>query len=378
MSGEFETRMQQYEQEAYGLAGREFNIGSPKQLGDILFGEMKLEGGAKTKTGAWSTDASVLEELALEHELPRKVLDWRQLSKLRSTYTEALGQAINPKTNRVHTSYALASTTTGRLSSNDPNLQNIPIRTEEGRRIRDAFIAEPGNVLVSADYSQIELRLLAHVADIPQLKQAFADGVDIHARTASEMFGVPVEGMPKEVRNNAKAINFGIIYGISAFGLARNLGIGRDEAGAYIKKYFERFPGIRDYMEETKTFARANGYVKTIFGRRVWVAGVKSKNPTERAFGERQAINAPLQGAAADIIRRAMVRLPDALKQNRLKGRMLLQVHDELVFEAPKTEAEALCKLAREVMEAAPHPVVNLSVPLTVEAKAGASWGAAH
>ncbi|HVV34150.1 MAG TPA: DNA polymerase I [Vitreimonas sp.] len=378
MSGEFETRMAQYERDAYGLAGREFNIGSPKQLGDILFGEMKLEGGSKTKTGAWSTDASILEELALEHDLPRKVLDWRQLSKLRSTYTEALGQAINPKTNRVHTSYALASTTTGRLSSNDPNLQNIPIRTEEGRRIRDAFIAEPGNVLVSADYSQIELRLLAHVADIPQLKQAFADGVDIHARTASEMFGVPVEGMPKDVRNNAKAINFGIIYGISAFGLARNLGIGREEAAAYIKKYFERFPGIRDYMEETKTFARANGYVKTIFGRRVWVAGVKSKNPSERAFGERQAINAPLQGAAADIIRRAMIRLPDALRQSGLKARMLLQVHDELVFEAPKAEGEALCNLARQVMEAAPFPVVNLSVPLTVEAKAGSSWGAAH
>ncbi|MEZ6022415.1 MAG: DNA polymerase I [Hyphomonadaceae bacterium] len=313
LSGDFAQRMLQYEQEAYGLAGREFNIGSPKQLGEILFDELKLQGGSKTKTGAWSTDASILETLAEEHDLPNKVLEWRQLSKLRSTYTEALGEAINPRTGRVHTSYALASTTTGRLSSNDPNLQNIPIRTEEGRRIREAFIAEDGNVLVSADYSQIELRLLAHVADIPQLKQAFADGVDIHARTASEMFGVPVEGMPKEVRNNAKAINFGIIYGISAFGLARNLGIEREEASAYIKKYFERFPGIRDYMEETKTFARANGYVKTIFGRRIWIAGIKSKNHQERQFGERQAINAPLQGAAADIIRRAMVRLPDAL-----------------------------------------------------------------
>jgi len=378
LSGDFAQRMLQYEQEAYGLAGREFNMGSPKQLGEILFDEMKLTGGSKTKTGAWSTDATILEELAEEHELPRKLLDWRQLSKLRSTYTEALGAAINPQTGRVHTSYALASTTTGRLSSNDPNLQNIPIRTEEGRRIREAFIAEEGHCLVSADYSQIELRLLAHVADIPQLKQAFADGVDIHARTASEMFGVPVDGMPKEIRNNAKAINFGIIYGISAFGLARNLGIEREEAGAYIKKYFERFPGIRDYMEETKTFARANGYVKTIFGRRIWVKGVQSKNAQERAFGERQSINAPLQGAAADIIRRAMVRLPDALARAGLKSRMLLQVHDELVFEAPKDEADALCKLAKDVMEAAPEPAAVLSVPLTVEAKAGPTWGAAH
>jgi DNA polymerase-1 len=310
--------------------------------------------------------------------LPAKVLEWRQLSKLRSTYTEALQQAVNPQTRRVHTTYALAASTTGRLASNDPNLQNIPIRTEEGRRIREAFIAEKGNVLVSADYSQIELRLLAHVADIPQLKQAFADGVDIHARTASEMFGVPVEGMPKDIRSNAKAINFGIIYGISAFGLARNLGIEREEASAYIKKYFERFPGIRDYMEETKTFARANGYVKTIFGRRIWVAGIKSKNAQERAFGERQSINAPLQGAAADIIRRAMVRMAEALPAAGLKARMLLQVHDELVFEAPKGEADKLCALARKVMEAAPEPAVQLSVPLTVEAKAGATWGAAH
>jgi DNA polymerase-1 len=378
LSGDFAQRMLQYEAEAYGLAGKEFNLGSPKQLGEILFDELKLQGGSKTKTGAWSTDASILEDLAEQHDLPAKVLEWRQLSKLRSTYTEALQAAVNPETKRVHTTYALAASTTGRLASNDPNLQNIPIRTEEGRRIREAFIAEKGNVLVSADYSQIELRLLAHVADIPQLKQAFADGVDIHARTASEMFGVPVEGMPKDIRANAKAINFGIIYGISAFGLARNLGIAREEAGAYIKKYFERFPGIRDYMEETKTFARANGYVKTIFGRRIWVKGIQSKNASERAFGERQSINAPLQGAAADIIRRAMVRLPPALAKARLKSRMLLQVHDELVFEAPKDEAEKLCRLAKGVMEAAPEPAAILSVPLTVEAKAGATWGAAH
>jgi DNA polymerase-1 len=379
LSGDFAQRMLQYEAEAQGLAGREFNIGSPKQIGEILFDEMKLDGGSKTKTGAWSTDASVLETLVEQgHDLPRVVLDWRELSKLRSTYTEALGQAINPRTNRVHTTYALASTTTGRLSSNDPNLQNIPIRTEEGRRLREAFIPEAGNVLVSADYSQIELRLLAHVADISQLKQAFADNIDIHAMTASEMFGVPVAGMPSEVRRQAKAINFGIIYGISAFGLARNLGIGRSEADAYIKKYFERFPGIRDYMETAKAYARANGYVKTIFGRRIWIAGAKSKNYQERAFAERQAINAPLQGAAADIIRRAMVRLPDALAKAGLKARMLLQVHDELVFEAPKGEADALCALAKRVMEAAPAPAATLSVPLTVEAKAGATWGAAH
>ena len=379
MSGDFAQRMAQYEAEAYELAGREFNIGSPKQIGEVLFDEMGLEGGAKTKTGAWSTDETILSTLADQgHELPRKVLDWRQLAKLRSTYTEALKEAINKKTARVHTSYALASTTTGRLSSNDPNLQNIPIRTEEGRRIREAFVAERGNVLVSADYSQIELRLLAHVADIAQLKQAFADGIDIHAMTASEMFSVPVKDMPADIRRQAKAINFGIIYGISAFGLARNLGIARGEADAYIKKYFERFPGIRDYMEETKAYARANGYVKTIFGRRVWVSGIKSKNPTERNFAERQAINAPLQGAAADIIRRAMVRLPPSLEHAGLKARMLLQVHDELVFEAPKAEAERLCALAREVMEAAPEPAVQLSIPLTVEAKAGATWGAAH
>lgn len=378
LSGDFAQRMLQYEAEAYGLANKEFNLGSPKQLGEILFDELKLPGGSKTKTGAWSTDASILEDLAEQHDLPAKVLEWRQLSKLRSTYTEALQAAVNPETRRVHTTYALAASTTGRLASNDPNLQNIPIRTEEGRRIREAFIAEKGNVLVSADYSQIELRLLAHVADIPQLKQAFADGIDIHARTASEMFGVPVEGMPKEIRANAKAINFGIIYGISAFGLARNLGIAREEAAAYIKKYFERFPGIRDYMEETKTYARANGYVKTIFGRRIWVKGIQSKNASERAFGERQSINAPLQGAAADIIRRAMVRLPPALAKAKLKSRMLLQVHDELVFEAPKEEAEKLCKLAKDVMETAPEPAAILTVPLTVEAKAGATWGAAH
>ncbi len=379
MSGEFAQRMAAMEDEAKQIAGRDFNIGSPKQLGEILFDEMMLEGGVKTKTGAWGTDASVLETLAAQgHALPKVILDWRQLQKLRSTYTEALKDAINPETGRVHTSFALAATTTGRLSSSDPNLQNIPIRTEEGRRIREAFIAEPGHVLISADYSQIELRLLAHVGDVPQLKKAFAEGLDIHAMTASEMFGVPVAGMDPMVRRQAKAINFGIIYGISAFGLANNLGIDQKEAGAYIKQYFERFPGIRDYMENTKAYARANGYVKTIFGRRCWIAGIKSKTPTERAFAERQAINAPLQGAAADIIRRAMARLPAALEQAGLKARMLLQVHDELVFETPAGEAEATCALVKRVMETAPEPAVSLSIPLTVEAKAARTWGQAH
>lgn len=379
LSGDFAQRMLSLEAEAYDEAGDRFNIGSPKQLGDILFGQMKLPGGKKTKTGAWSTDADILESLAAEgHRLPKTVLDWRQLAKLRSTYTEALREAVNPQTGRVHTSYQLAATTTGRLSSSEPNLQNIPIRTEEGRRIREAFIPEPGHVLISADYSQIELRLLAFVANIPELKRAFAEGVDIHALTASEMFGVPVQGMPGEIRRQAKAINFGIIYGISAFGLANNLGIPQAEASAYIKRYFERFPGIRDYMERTKNFAREHGFVTTIFGRRCWVPAVRSRNMTERQGGERQAINAPLQGAAADIIKRAMIRLPGALAQAGLSARMLLQVHDELVFEAPAAEAEETCALVKAVMEKAAEPAAMLDVPLTVEAKAGPTWGAAH
>ncbi|MBI1186960.1 MAG: DNA polymerase I [Alphaproteobacteria bacterium] len=379
LSGDFAQRMLGYEDEARKLAGRDFNFGSPKQLGEILFDEMSLPGGTKTKTGAWSTDASILEELAAQgHDLPRVILDWRQLQKLRSTYTEALKEAINPETKRVHTRYALAATPTGRISSNDPNLQNIPIRTEEGRRIREAFVAAKGHVLVSADYSQIELRLLAHVGDVPQLKKAFSEKLDIHAMTASEMFGVPVEGMDPSVRRQAKAINFGIIYGISAFGLGRNLGIPQSEAAAYIKTYFERFPGIRDYMEAMKTYARANGYVTTIFGRRVHVPGIKAKNPSERSFAERQSINAPLQGAAADIIRRAMIRLPGELAEAGLTARMLLQVHDELLFEAPEAEAEALKTLVKRVMSGAAAPAAQLSVPLDVEAKAGKSWAKAH
>ena len=342
MTGEFAQRMAGLEDEINKIVGAPFNPGSPKQLGDILFGQMGLPGGKKTATGAWSTTASVLEDLAAEgHQLPARVLEWRQIAKLKSTYTDALPGFVNPSTGRVHTAYALASTTTGRLSSSEPNLQNIPIRTEEGRKIRRAFVAPEGRKLISADYSQIELRLLAHLADIPALKHAFADELDIHAMTASEMFGVPIEGMPSEIRRRAKAINFGIIYGISAFGLANQLSIARNEAGDYIKKYFERFPGIRDYMEATKKIARANGYVTTMFGRKCHYPRINASNPSERAFNERAAINAPLQGTAADIIRRAMVRMDDALAKAGLSAQMLLTVHDELVFEAPDEEVEA-------------------------------------
>ncbi|HWC62726.1 MAG TPA: DNA polymerase, partial [Rhizomicrobium sp.] len=367
------------ETEIHKLAGSAFNIGSPKQLGDILFGKMGLEGGRKTKTGAWSTDVDVLEEAAAEgHEIAKKVLDWRALAKLRGTYTEALPGYINAQTGRVHTSYAMASTSTGRLASTDPNLQNIPVRTEEGRRIRQAFIAAGGNKLISADYSQIELRLLAHIADIPQLKKAFADNLDIHAMTASEIFGVPVKDMPAEIRRRAKAINFGIVYGISGFGLANQLGIPQSEASDYIKKYFTRFPGIRDYMEDTKQTARTQGFVETLFGRRVYIREINSKVPGFRGGAERAAINAPIQGSAADIIRRAMARLPDALSGKNLSARMLLQVHDELIFEAPESEVEATREIVREVMEKAALPAVEISVPLVVEARAADNWDAAH
>jgi DNA polymerase I len=378
LSNDFSQRMAEFETEATGLVGRPFNLGSPKQIGDVLFGEMGLPGGKKTATGVWSTDASVLETLALEHRLPRLLLDWRQLSKLKGTYTDALAQAVTERTGRIHTSFALASTTTGRLSSNDPNLQNIPVRTEEGRKIRRAFVAAPGNVLISADYSQIELRLLAHIGDIPQLKRAFLEGLDIHASTASEMFGVPVEGMPAETRRRAKAINFGIIYGISAFGLANQLSIPQDEAGAYIKTYFERFPGIRAYMDRMRHTVRTQGYVTSLFGRKIHIPAATSKSIHDRQFAERAAINAPIQGAAADVIRRAMIRMPAALKAEGLAARMLLQVHDELVFEAPAAEAEATCDVARRVMESAPEPVVALSAPLVVDARYAANWDEAH
>jgi DNA polymerase-1 len=379
LSGELAQRAAALEDEIYTIAGERFTIGSPKQLGDILFGRMGLPRGSKTKSGQWSTTAQLLEELAAEgYELPRKIVDWRQLTKLKSTYTDALPDYIHAETKRVHTSYALASTPTGRISSSEPNLQNIPIRTAEGRRIRTAFIAEKGNKLISADYSQIELRVLAHIADIPQLTQAFADGVDIHAMTASEMFSVPVEGMPSEVRRRAKAINFGIIYGISAFGLANQLSIPREEAGDYIKRYFERFPGIRDYMEQTKASCREKGYVETIFGRRAHYPEIRSSNPQHRAFNERAAINAPIQGSAADIIRRAMIRMDAALAEAKLSARMLLQVHDELVFEAPEEEVEVTLPVVREVMAGAAMPAVNLAVPLQVDARAADNWDEAH
>ncbi|HMJ45187.1 MAG TPA: DNA polymerase I, partial [Pseudolabrys sp.] len=359
LSNEFGTKQVALEQEINKIAGAQVNPGSPKQLGDILFGKMGLPGGTKTKTGQWSTGARELEELAEQgHQLPRTILDWRQVSKLRSTYTEALPTYVNPKTNRVHTSYALAATSTGRLSSSEPNLQNIPIRTEEGRKIRRAFVAAPGMKLISADYSQIELRLLSEVADVPALRKAFQEGIDIHAMTASEMFGVPVKDMPADIRRRAKAINFGIIYGISAFGLANQLSIEREEAGAYIKKYFERFPGIRAYMDETRDFCRANGYVLTLFGRKCHYPDIKASNASIRAFNERAAINARLQGSAADIIRRAMIRMEPELEAAKLKAQMLLQVHDELIFEVPEKEVKDTIAIVKDVMEGAPHPAI--------------------
>lgn len=379
LSGEFAQTAARVEAEIQEIAGEPVNVGSPKQIGDILFGKMGLPGGSKTKTGAWSTTAQVLDELAEQgHDFPKKILEWRQVSKLKSTYTDALPTYVHPQTHRVHTTYALAATTTGRLSSNEPNLQNIPVRTEDGRKIRRAFIATPGHKLVSADYSQIELRLLAEIADIPVLKQAFRDGLDIHAMTASEMFGVPIEGMPSEIRRRAKAINFGIIYGISAFGLANQLGIAREEASAYIKKYFERFPGIRAYMDETKESCRKNGYVTTLFGRKMYYPDIKASNASVRAFNERAAINARLQGTAADIIRRAMIRMEDALAEKKLSAQMLLQVHDELIFEVPDAEVEATLPVVQHVMQDAPFPAVLLSLPLHVDARAANNWDEAH
>jgi DNA polymerase-1 len=379
LSGEFAQRAMGLEEDIRKLAGEPLNPGSPKQLGDILFGKLGLPGGTKTKTGQWSTGARALEELAEQgHALPQRILDWRQVSKLRSTYTDALPGYVNATTKRVHTCYSLASTTTGRLSSSEPNLQNIPIRSEEGRKIRRAFIATPGMKLVSADYSQIELRLLAEIADIAPLQKAFREGLDIHAMTASEMFGVPVKDMPADVRRRAKAINFGIIYGISAFGLANQLAIPREEAGAYIKKYFERFPGIRDYMEETKAFAKKHGYVVTLFGRKCHYPDLTNSNQSIRAFNERAAINARLQGTAADIIRRAMVRMDAALASHELNAQMLLQVHDELVFEVPAGEVEKTLPVIKQVMEHAPMPAVSLSVPLAVDARAADNWDEAH
>ena len=375
MSNAFSQKMAALEAEIHDLAGEKFNVGSPKQLGEILFDKMGLDGGKKGKTGAYGTGADVLEDLATEHDLPGWVLDWRQLSKLKSTYTDALQGHINPETGRVHTSYVIAGANTGRLASTDPNLQNIPVRSDEGRRIREAFVSEAGKVLVSLDYSQIELRILAHVAGIDTLKQAFREGHDIHAMTASEMFGVPMDEMTPEVRRQAKAINFGVIYGISGFGLARNLRIPRDQAQKFIDTYFERFPGIREYMDATIAFAKEHRFVQTLFGRRIHTPEIDAKGP-QAGFARRAAINAPIQGAAADIIRRAMVRMPDAIRG--LPARMLLQVHDELLFEVDTGAADDLIAAARKVMEGAAHPAVHLDVPLVVDAGQGANWAEAH
>ncbi|NNE53894.1 MAG: DNA polymerase I [Sulfitobacter sp.] len=375
MSNAFAQKMAGLEDEIYALVGRRFNVGSPKQLGEILFDEMGIEGGKKGKTGAYATGADVLEDLATEHELPARVLDWRQLSKLKSTYTDALQDHINRDTGRVHTSYSIAGASTGRLASTDPNLQNIPIRTEEGRRIREAFVAEQGKKLVALDYSQIELRILAHIADIPALKEAFARGDDIHGMTASEMFDVPMEEMTPEIRRRAKAINFGVIYGISGFGLARNLRIPKAEAQGFIDRYFERFPGIRTYMDDTKAFAKENGFVQTLFGRKIHTPEIGAKGP-RAGFAARAAINAPIQGTAADVIRRAMIRMPEAIAD--LPAAMLLQVHDELLFEVEEGSEEKLIEAAREVMENANDPVVKLDVKLTVDAGIGDNWADAH
>ena len=375
LSGDLASRLAELETEIHRLAGHPFNVGSPKQLGDVLFGEMGLQGGKKGKTGAYSTDSATLEPLAEQgHDIVQKVLDWRQFSKLKSTYTDSLQQQIDAKTGRVHTSFSLAITNTGRLSSNDPNLQNIPIRTEEGRKIRRAFIAKPGHVLLSVDYSQIELRLVAEMAGIEALKHAFRENIDIHAMTASQVFGVPLDQMTGEIRRKAKAINFGIIYGISGFGLGRQLGIPAGEANAFIKKYLERFSELAAYMEQTKEFCRKTGYVTTLFGRRCHIQGITERNPARRQFAERQAINAPIQGTAADIIKRAMVRIPPALEKAGLTGRMLLQVHDELVFEVPEGEASETSDTVRRVMEGA----ASLGVPLVAEAGTGHSWADAH
>jgi len=375
MSNAFAQKMAGLEDEIYEIVGRKFNVGSPAQLGEILFDEMGIEGGKKGKNGKYSTGVDVLEDLATEHDLPARVLDWRQLSKLKSTYTDALQTHINPDTGRVHTSYSIAGASTGRLASTDPNLQNIPIRTEEGRRIREAFVAEEGKTLVALDYSQIELRILAHIADIPALKEAFARGDDIHAMTASEMFDVPMDEMTPEVRRRAKAINFGVIYGISGFGLARNLRIPRSEAQGFIDRYFERFPGIRTYMDDTKAFAKEHGYVQTLFGRKIHTPNIGAKGP-HAGFAARAAINAPIQGTAADVIRRAMIRMPGAIAD--LPATMLLQVHDELLFEVEQGAEDTLIAAAREVMENANDPVVKLDVKLTVDAGTGANWAEAH
>ncbi|MGZ8283290.1 MAG: DNA polymerase, partial [Allosphingosinicella sp.] len=376
LSAEFNVQIAELEERICGAAGCRFTIGSPQQLGEVLFNQMGLKGGRKGKTGTWSTDVTELERLARDGvPIAQLVLDWRQLSKLKSTYTDALQDQINHDTGRVHTSYSLSGAQTGRLASTDPNLMNIPIRTEIGRRIRDAFIAEPGFVVMSADYSQIELRLAAHIADVPQLRQAFSEGADIHNLTAQELFGE----VNRDTRASAKTINFAILYGISRWGLAGRLGITADEAQAMIDRYFERFPGIRNYIGDTLTGARETGFTTTLFGRKTHFPRIKSNNQGERQGAERAAINAPIQGTAADIIKRAMVRIEPALAAEGLgRARMLLQVHDELVFEVPEEEVEAASAVVRRVMEGAAEPAVRLSVPLGVEIGTGPNWGAAH
>jgi DNA polymerase-1 len=381
MSNAFAQKLVQLEEEIHQIAGEKFNVGSPKQLGEILFDRLQIPGGTKGKTDAYATGADILEDITTlaDHpqgaQLAARILDWRQIAKLKSTYTDALQLAVNPDTGRVHTSYSIAGANTGRLASTDPNLQNIPVRTEEGRRIREAFVAPPGRTLVSLDYSQIELRILAHIADIPQLRQAFEDGIDIHALTASEMFSVPLDQMTSDIRRKAKAINFGVIYGISGFGLARNLRIPRAEAQGFIDRYFERFPGIKGYMSDTVKFAQTNGHVQSLFGRKINTPEINAKGPGA-GFAKRAAINAPIQGTAADVIRRAMIRMPQAIAH--LDAKMLLQVHDELLFEVSEADAPNLIPIAKEVMETAAHPAVALKVHLAVEAGQGKNWAEAH
>ena len=379
LSNDFAGKIAILEKEIHSLAEQEFNIASPKQLGEILFEKLGFEGGKKSKTGAWSTGADILDEMASSGIIiAQKVLDYRQLAKLKSTYTDALIGSVNSRTGRVHTSYSMVGALTGRLSSSDPNLQNIPIRTEEGRSIRTAFVAEPGSKIISADYSQIELRLVAHIAKEKTMLEAFQNNIDIHAQTAAEVFQIPIEHLDSETRRRAKAINFGIIYGISAFGLARQLGISQTEARDYIKAYFARFPGIRDYMEQMKQFARDNGFVETLLGRRIYISNIKSSNGAVRGFAERQAINAPIQGSAADIIKRAMIKMPHAISALNLKTKMLLQVHDELIFEAPESELDIAFKAIKTTMETAHQPALSLNVPIIVDGGAADSWAEAH
>ncbi|MGE3479364.1 MAG: DNA polymerase I, partial [Dongiaceae bacterium] len=375
LSSEFATKLDQLAKEIYQEAGMEFNLASPKQLGEVLFDKLKLPNPTKTKTGQYSTDARTLEELAeAGHTLPEKILEWRQLAKLKSTYTDALPEQINPKTGRVHTSFAMTVTNTGRLSSTDPNLQNIPIKTNEGRSIRTAFIAPPGKILLSADYSQIELRLLAEFAGVKTLQEAFHQGIDIHALTASQVFGMKLEEVTPEARRHAKTINFGIIYGMSAFGLAKQINSSNAEAKEFIDTYFKQYPGIRAYMESSRAYARQHGYVKTLFGRKCFIPEIQASHAGRRQMGERQASNAPLQGTAADIIKRAMVKINPALAAAKLGAQQLLQVHDELVFETPKEEVEETSALIKQVMEGAHEPAVTLNVPLVVDIGVGENW----